>query len=134
MAVEQAQKLTGPRRALEMALAAARVADENHGTDVVVLDMRELTQMFDYFVLVTGRSRRQIHSIGDEIDRKLQREHGERRLGIEGYDESHWVLLDYGAVVIHIFDAPTRDYYSLEDLWAGAKRVPVEFSTNGAAT
>ena len=115
-----------------MALAAARVADDNHGTDVVVLDMRELTQMFDYFVLVTGRSRRQIHSIGDEIDRKLQREHGERRLGIEGYDESHWVLLDYGAVVIHIFDAQTRDYYSLEDLWVGAKRVPVESSSNGA--
>jgi ribosome-associated protein len=105
-------------------LAAARTAEDNRGRDIVILDLRELTAVFDYFVLVTGGSRRQLHAIGDEIDRTLQRQFGDRRLGIEGYTESHWILLDYGDIVVHLFDESTRAYYDLEQLWSGAKRVP----------
>lgn len=88
--------------------------------------MRELTREFDYFVLATGASRRQLHAISEEIDDVLEKRMGDRRLGIEGYDQSRWILLDYGDVVVHLFDAETRAYYAMEELWAQAKRVPVE--------
>jgi ribosome-associated protein len=107
-------------------LAAARVADENRGRDIVILDLRELTPIFDYFVLATGASRRQLHAMSEEIDRVLEGPMGDHRMGIEGYQESRWILLDYGDVVIHLFEPETRDYYSLEQLWCAAKRVPFE--------
>lgn len=110
-------------RGLELAKAAARVAQENRGRDIVILDLRELTPVFDYFVVATGSSRRQLHAISEEIDNVLERQLGDHRLGIEGYQESHWILLDYGDVVVHLFDDATRKFYDLEGLWAGAKRV-----------
>ncbi len=113
-------------RSLERALAAARVADLNRGRDIAIIDLRELTPVFDYFVLVTGSSRRQLHAISEEIDQVLQRDFGDKRLGIEGYAESRWILLDFGDVVVHLFDEETRGYYDLEHLWSGAKRVPFE--------
>ena len=110
-------------RSLQLALAAARTAAENRGTDVAVLDMRALTCLFDYFVIATGTSRRQLHAMSEEIDHKLEDDLSDHRMGIEGYDESHWILLDYGTVVIHLFDDQTRRYFDLESLWAGAERV-----------
>ena len=104
-------------------MAAARTAEDNRGEDVVVLDMRGMTTEFDYFVLVTGNSRRQLHAISEEIDRVLESELGDHRLGIEGYHESRWILLDYGTIVVHLFDAERRAYYALEDLWGHATRV-----------
>ena len=114
------------KTALERALLAARTVDDNRGKDIVILDLRQRTTVFDYFVLVTGTSRRQLHAISEEIDQIFENELGDRRLGIEGYAESRWILLDYGDVVVHMFDAETRAYYALEDLWAGAQRVPFE--------
>src|SRR5690606_22246224 len=110
-------------RNLALALAAARTAHENRGQDVVVLDMQAITPEFDYFVIATGNSRRQLHAISEEIDRELEQQMGDKRLGIEGYSESRWILLDYGSVVIRLFDEETRDYYALEDLRDGAVRV-----------
>ena len=114
------------QRGLRRAQTAARVAAENRGRDIVILDLRELTSMFDFFVIVSGTSRRQLHAISEEIDRVLQEELGDRRMGIEGYEESRWILLDYGDVVIHMFEPETRAYYAIEELWGQAKRVPVE--------
>ena len=111
-------------RSLELALAAARTAAENRGRDIVVLDMRQLTPIFDYFVIATGTSRRQLHAISEEIDHTLEDDLGDRRMSIEGYRESRWILLDYGSVVIHIFDEETREYYALEQLWSRAPHVP----------
>jgi ribosome-associated protein len=105
---------------------AARVAEENRGRDVVVLDMREVSSLFDYFVLASGTSRRQLHAMSEEIDRVLEQELGDRRLGIEGYQQSRWILLDYGDVVVHLFEPETRAYYAIEQLWAAAKRVERE--------
>lgn len=113
-------------RSLERALAAARVADLNRGRDIVILDLRELTPLFDYFILVTGSSRRQLHAISEEIDQVLEKDFNDQRLGIEGYAESRWILLDFGDIVVHMFDAETRSYYDLERLWAGCRRVPFE--------
>jgi len=113
-------------RSLERAIAAARVADQNRGRDISIIDLRELTPVFDYFVVITGSSRRQLHSISEEIDQVLRKDFGDSRLGIEGYAESRWILLDFGDVVIHLFDEETRAYYDLEQLWAGAKKVPFQ--------
>lgn len=110
-------------RGLKLALAAAQVAEENRGRDIVVLDMRELTTMFDFFVIASGSSRRQLHAMSEEIDRVLEQELGDKRLGVEGYNESRWILLDYGDVVIHLMDDEARQYYNLEELWCDARRV-----------
>jgi ribosome-associated protein len=109
---------------LQRALLAAQTAEDNRGSNVVVLDMRELTPVFDYFVLASGTSRRQLHAMSEEIDHALQDQMGDHRLGIEGYEESRWILLDYGDVVVHLFEPEMRAYYALEDLWGHAKRVP----------
>jgi len=119
-------------RSLELAIAAARTVDENRGRDIVVLDVRHLTQIFDYFVIATGTSRRHLHAISEEVDRKLEKEMGDRRLGREGYTDSRWILQDYGNVVIHLFDEETRRYFSLEDLWAEGTRVSWEPSAPAA--
>ncbi len=111
-------------RSLELALAAAREAEDNRGQNVLVLDMRQQTTAFDYFVIATGTSNRQLRAMSDAIDDVLQKQFGHPRLGLEGYQDSHWILLDYGSVIIHMFDSTKRDYYRLEELWAGA--VPVE--------
>jgi len=112
--------------AVQRALLAAKTAEDNRGTNIVVLDMRELTSVFDYFVLASGTSRRQLHAMSEEIDHALEDRMGDRRLGIEGYEESRWILLDYGDVVVHLFEPETREFYSIEELWADAKRVPFE--------
>jgi ribosome-associated protein len=106
-------------------MAAAHTAAENQAKNIVVLDMRKITPVFDYFVIATGSSRRQLHAISEEIDHCLEDEMGDQRLGIEGYNESHWILLDYGNIVVHLFDRETREYYALEDFWSEAVQVPV---------
>lgn len=108
--------------ALSRACRAARTAADNKGADVLVLDMRGLTPLFDYFVIATGTSRRQIHTLAEEVDEAL-RGMGDTRMGIEGYEASKWVVQDYGDVVVHVFDPDTRDYYKLEELWADAPKV-----------
>ena len=115
----------GLEASLQLAKAAAQTAAENRGQDVLILDMRKLTAIFDYFVIATGASRRQLHAISEEIDRVLEKELGDRRLGIEGYRESRWIVLDYGSVVIHLFEEEAREYYDLENLWSEAGRVDI---------
>ncbi len=112
-------------RARVLALTAARVAAETRGADVAVLDLRELTPVFDYFVLATGTSKRQIHAMADEIEKVVKQELHDRRRGAEGYEEGRWIVLDYGDVVVHLFDAESRAYWDLEHLWSGAKAVAV---------
>jgi len=107
---------------LERACLAARVSLEHKGRDIIVLDMRDITRLYDYFVIGCGNSRRQIHTMAEEIDRQLA-DIGDRRLSIEGYEASKWVVQDYGDVVVHLFDPATRQYYGLEDLWADAPRI-----------
>lgn len=109
----------------ERALLCASVAADNKARDVVVLDMSGTTPLYDYFVLVTGSSRRQIHTIVEEVDAAMTAA-GDRRRGIEGYEAGKWVVQDYGDVIVHVFDAETRKYFGLEDLWADARRVDWE--------
>ena len=119
-------------RSLQLALAAAQTAEENRGRDIVVLDLRGTTPIFDFFVIVTGTSRRQLHAISEEIDHKLEGELGDRRMGIEGYEQSRWIVLDYGNVVIHLFDEETRQFYALEDLWGWTHQVDLSGVLKGS--
>jgi ribosome-associated protein len=111
--------------ALERACLCARVAADNKASDVLVLDMRGITPLYDFFVLASGASRRQNHTIAEEVDAAMHAE-GDRRLAIEGYEAGKWILQDYGDVVVHVFDPETRNYFSLEDLWADAPRLEWE--------
>ncbi len=112
-------------RARELALAVAKVAEETRGTDIRVLDLRGLTEVFDYFVVATGSSRRQLHAMADEIEQVVKKELHDRKRGGEGYEEGRWIVLDYGDVMVHLFDAEAREYWDIEHLWGDAKRVPV---------
>lgn len=115
----------GIEESRKIAAAAARIAIDNNGLDVAVLDVCGQSAEFDLFVIATGQSRRQLHAISEQIDDALEKELGESRFGIEGYDESRWIVLDYGNVVIHLFDEETRGFYDLESLWADGKPIPL---------
>ena len=107
------------------AVAAAKIADERHCNDIVILDLRGLSPATDYFVIATGTSNRQMRSVADEIN-EAARGQGRQRFGRAGYEQARWILLDYVDVVIHIFDAEYRDYYDLELLWGDAKRLAID--------
>jgi len=92
----------------------------------VALEVGELTSYADAFVILTGRSDRQVRAIVDAILGKLK-ELGETPLGVEGMEESRWVLIDLGDVIVHVFDDETREAYALERLWSDAK--PIEIDT-----
>ena len=107
---------------LERAIHCARIGDDNKAKDIVILDLRGITPIFDFFILMTGASRRQIHTLAEEVDDHMRSE-GEKRLSIQGYQASRWVVQDYGDIVVHVFDKESREYYALEDLWADAPRI-----------
>ena len=115
-------------RGHDLAIAIAQVIEETRGKDIRVLDLRLVTEVFDYFVIATGSSRRQMHAVSDEIERIVKANWGDEKRGIEGYNESRWIVLDYGDVVVQLFDSDSRDYWDLEHLWGDAKRV--EFTAN----
>jgi ribosome-associated protein len=110
---------------VERAAICARTARDHKARDIVVLDVKGRHPLFDYFLVCTGTSRRQIHTLAEEIDDAM-RAIGDRRQGIEGYQASKWVVQDYGDILVHVFDPDTRAYYSLEELWADAPRVDWE--------
>ena len=89
---------------------------------LIALDVRDLTAIADAFIICSGRSNRQVSAIAENIQRFL-REHDIRPLHVEGQKEGHWVLMDYGHVIIHVFYEATRFFYDLEGLWADARRI-----------
>ncbi len=105
-----------------LACRCAQQAEQMKAGNVVVLDLTRITPEFDYFVIATGNSRRQLHAIVEEVDDLMQGA-GSERLGVEGYDSDAWILQDYGDIVLHVFDPPNRDLYDLERLWGDAEQV-----------
>lgn len=97
------------------------IADK-HGDDIVVLDLRTISLIADYFVISSADTDRQIHAITEEVLARAK-EHGIRPLHIEGEADSGWVLMDYGGVIVHFFAPETRAYYALEELWKDASVV-----------
>lgn len=109
----------------ETAMLAAKVLSDKKAEDVVVLDISSISVMADYFVIATGRSAIHVKALADEVEEKLL-ESGCRIRGKEGYDEAHWVLMDFYDVIVHVFDEDSRDYYDLERLWSDAIRIDVD--------
>jgi len=107
------------------ALAAAKIADGRHCSDIVILDLRGKSPATDYFVIATGTSDRQMRTVADEIC-EAARERGLMRFGRAGYDQARWILLDYVDVVVHIFDSEYREYYDLELLWGDAEKLTID--------
>ena len=108
--------------ALEHARLCARIADDNRGKDILLLDLRAATPLIDFFVIASAGSRRQASSIAYEIDAEMKKL-GERKLGIEGAEEGRWTLIDYGDFVVHVFSEEARTYYDLEEIWGDAPRL-----------
>ena len=90
--------------------------------NVVALDVAELTSYADVFIICSGRSNRQVSAIAEFIQTDLKK-HKIKPLSVEGTKDGHWVLLDYGHVIIHVFYEPVREFYDLEGLWVDAKRI-----------
>jgi len=110
------------QQAEQLAVAAARVADELRCEDVIILDLRGLSPVTDFFVLATGTSDRQLRAVADAVDEQAAAM-GHRQYGLSGYEHAAWILIDYVDVVVHLFDEPSRTYYDLELLWGDAPRV-----------
>jgi ribosome-associated protein len=106
-------------RALEHARVCARIAEDNRGKDILLLDLRTATPLVDYFVIITATSRRLTNAIAEEIDKEMKRR-GDFKLGLEGSEEGRWTLIDYGDFVVHVFSAEARAYYQLEEIWGDA--------------
>jgi ribosome-associated protein len=106
----------------ETALLCVRFALEKKAYDLVVLDVQGLTSLADYFVICTGRSDTQVQAIAQSVDENLGKM-GIHPLSREGYGTGHWVLVDFGDVIVHVFYEPVREYYDLERLWAHAPRL-----------
>ena len=109
----------------ELAILSARAMDARRGTKISVLRLDALTTLTDYFVVGTGNSRAQTQAMTDSIVEALS-EVGVRPSRIEGLQEGRWILLDYGSVIIHIFQEDERGFYGLERLWADAPALPIE--------
>ena len=108
---------------IAVAVAAARAADAKDGEAIEVLDVSGVFVLFDAFVLVSGRTERQVKAIADEAERVVREETGRSPKAVEGRDSLHWVLLDYGDVVVHVFVEEDRGYYRLERLYGDVPRL-----------
>ncbi|MBE6883772.1 MAG: ribosome silencing factor [Ruminococcaceae bacterium] len=107
---------------LELAREIAKILDSKKATDIKVLNIGELSSLGDYFVLASGSNTTQTKALCDEIDEQLGKL-GLNPRRIEGYQSASWILLDYVDVIVHIFYSETREFYSLERLWADVKQV-----------
>lgn len=105
----------------DLAREAARLTLTKRAEDVVILDLRELSQVCDYFVLATGHSEIQVRAIADSVDGGM-RSRGYRPWHSEGYEARRWILLDYVDFVVHVFHVRAREYYLLDKLWGDAAR------------
>lgn len=106
-------------------ILSSQATEDKKGFDLVILDLKECSSITDYFMICSGNSTKHVQAIADGIDEALKKE-GIRPLGIEGYNEARWVLMDYDDLIIHIFDEETRNFYDLERLWGNAPHVNLE--------
>jgi len=115
---------TGAMESLDKALLCLKIIKERKAVDPVLFEVGKMTDLSDYFIIAGGNSSRQVQAISQHVTRRM-REEGFKPFGVEGEQEGHWVLMDYGDVVIHLFYQPVREFYDLEGLWIEAPRVEV---------
>ena len=108
---------------IELARIAARIAQEKKAEDLVLLELEKKVSYCDYFLICSGRNRRQVRSIAESLSTSFKKELGLAPLSTEGMESGRWVLLDFGDIVVHVFEEPLRGFYDLEGLWQDAPRV-----------
>jgi ribosome-associated protein len=106
----------------QLALLAAETCDEKKAKEIIVLDVRKITTISDYFIVCSTTNERQARAIAEGMRMKMK-ELGRREMGVEGIDDARWVLQDFGDIVLHIFHESQREFYDIEGLWADAKQV-----------
>jgi ribosome-associated protein len=112
---------------LDKALLCLKIIMERKAIDPVLFEVGKLTSIADYFLVTSGNSNRQVQAISQHVLERM-REEGFKPYGVEGVQEAHWALMDYGDIVIHIFYHPVREFYDLEGLWIEAPRVELSKS------
>jgi ribosome-associated protein len=110
---------------LDKALICVDIIRERKATDLVLFEVGTLTSIADYFLIASGKSSRQVNAIAQHLQSRMKEE-GFTRFGVEGERDGHWILVDYGDVVIHLFYQPVREFYDLEGLWVEAPRVNID--------
>ncbi len=115
----------------ELASMAVKLAAEKKAQDMLLLEVGKVSIIADYFIIGTGATAIQVHAICDHLTEKLKKE-GYYASRVEGYREGWWVVLDYGSVVIHIFQPESREFYDLERLWSEAPQVDLEEEPDGS--
>ena len=106
----------------QLALLAAEVCADKKAKDIIILDVRKITSISDYFVICSTSNERQARAVADDL-RVRMKNIGKRELGVEGVADGRWVLQDFADIVVHVFHESQREFYDIEGLWADAKRV-----------
>ena len=107
----------------ELALIAVKALDEKRGKEIAAIEITDLTTLADYFVIASGSSNTQINALCDAVEKALKEQAEEVPLHREGHRDGTWVLLDYGALCVHVFSQEAREFYDLERLWQDGKRL-----------
>lgn len=122
---EKEQGAGGRERSAELARIAIAALEDKKGEDLRLIDIGDVSVLADYFIIATGRNRTQVQAMADEVEQRLGRAGAVPRQ-IEGYQSANWVLLDFGDVIIHIFDAQNRLFYDLERIWKDGRQIGPE--------
>ena len=125
MKTRKTEKQGLPLTGREFAIKAAKAALEKKAEDLVVLDLEGLTFVADYFIICSGESTTQVRAIADAVEEEFSAT-GVKPSGVEGLRYCHWVLLDYGDVIVHVFEKETRAFYNLEKLWMDAAAIEID--------
>jgi len=116
-------------KTIDKAKLCMKIISERKAIDPVLFEVGKLTSIADYFLIASGSSSRQVQAMASHLLRKMKEE-GFRAYGLEGEEEGHWILVDYGDIVIHLFYQPFREFYDLEGLWIDAPRISLADSEN----
>ncbi|MBQ4616957.1 MAG: ribosome silencing factor [Clostridia bacterium] len=121
--------------AKNIAALVVRSLDKHKARDIRVIDVEDVTSICDCFVIAHGNSSTQVRALSDYVEKELKEQHGIDPLRTEGYQSSSWVLVDYGEVIVHVFNEETRGFYDLERLWKDGTDVDIaEFIDNEETT
>ena len=107
-------------QSLDIAKAAAAALEKKKGEDVKIIDISEVSDFADFFVIATGNNSNQLDAMEDEVGQSLNRINA-RLKNTEGNKDSNWVLMDYGDVIVHLFDKESRSFYDLDHIWKDGK-------------
>jgi ribosome-associated protein len=112
--------MTADLTSQELAVVAARAADDKMATDTLVIEVGPILAITEYFVITSASNRRLVRAVADEVEAKVREASGRSPLRVEGAREQQWVLIDYGDIVVHVFSDETRSFYEIERLYRDA--------------